>query len=93
MTDKVCLVAGVGQGIGAAIASRFAGGSYRVAMLARNRERLAILENELSGSSAFAFDLADLDRLLAVCESVRANMGVPDVVVHNAVRATFDNVS
>lgn len=90
MIDKVCLVTGVGEGTGAAIARRFASGGYRVAMLARNRERLAMLEKELSGSTAFAFDLADLDRLLAVCESVRENMGVPDVVVHNAVRATFD---
>ena len=90
MNDKVCLVTGVGDGTGAAIARRFAAGGYRVAMLARNRERLAMLEKELSGSTAFAFDLADLDRLLAVCQSISEDMGVPDVVVHNAVRASFD---
>ena len=59
-------------------------------MLARNEERLAALEKELSGSKAFAFDLADLNRLSEVCQWVKENMGVPDVVVHNAVRATFD---
>lgn len=91
MNEKLCLVTGVGEGTGAAIARRFTSGGYRVVMLARNRERLAALEKELSGSTAFAFDLADLDRLLEVCESVKQNMGIPDVVVHNAVRASFDN--
>ncbi len=91
MNDTVCLVTGVGEGTGAAIARRFASGGYQVAMLARNEERLAALEKELSGSKAFAFDLADLNRLSEVCQWVKENMGVPDVLVHNAVRATFDS--
>ncbi len=90
MNDKVCLVTGVGEGTGAAIARRFARGGYNVAMLARNEERLAALEKEQNGSRAFAFDLADLNRLVEVCQWVKENMGAPDVVVHNAVRATFD---
>ena len=89
MTHKVCLVSGVGDGTGAAVARRFAAGGYRVAMLARNRERLEKLERELPGSKAYAFDLADLDRLVAVSRQVVADMGTPNVVVHNAVRATF----
>ena len=63
MNDKVCLVTGVGEGTGAAIARRFARGGYRVAMLARNEERLATLEKEMTGSKGFAFDLTDLGRL------------------------------
>ena len=90
MNNKVCLVTGVGEGTGAAIARRFASSGYRVAMLARNEERLAALEEELGGSRALAFDLEDLDRLVEVCQWVKENMGVPDVLVHNAVRATFD---
>ena len=90
MKKKVCLVTGVGEGTGASIARRFAEGGYRVAMLARNMERLAKLEMELPGSKAYAFDLADLDHLVGVCRQVKAEMGAPDVVVHNAVRATFE---
>lgn len=90
MKNKVCLVTGVGEGTGAAIARRFARGGYQVAMLARNEERLVALEKELNGSRTFAFDLADLDRLVEVCQCVKEEMGVPDVLVHNAVRATFD---
>lgn len=89
MTAKVCLVTGVGDGTGRAVARRFAQGGYRVAMLARNRQRLAQLEQELPGSKAFDFDLSDLDRLAAVCRQVKDEMGLPEVVVHNAVRATF----
>ena len=89
MTDKVALITGVGDGTGASLARRFAAGGYRLALLARNQERLAALAEELPGVKSYAFDLADLDRLTAVCEEVTAEMGTPDVVVHNAVRATF----
>ena len=89
MSKPVCLVTGVGDGTGASVARRFAQDGYRVAMLARNRERLSDLEAELPGSKAFAFDLADLDQLVSVCRQVTEEMGSPEVVVHNAVRATF----
>ncbi len=89
MTSKVCLITGVGDGTGASLARRFARDGYRVALLARNRERLSELQRELPGARAFAFDLEDLDCLVAVCRRVKDEMGLPEVVVHNAVRATF----
>lgn len=91
MTERVAFITGVGDGTGAAIARRFTRGGYRVAMLARNEDRLAAFEAELSGSRAFAFDLADLGQLGDVCRCVEDEMGAPDVVVHNAVRATFQS--
>ena len=36
MSEKVCVVAGVGPGTGTALSRRFAAGGYRVAMLARD---------------------------------------------------------
>ena len=44
----VVLVTGVGPGTGAAISRRFCLGGYRVAMLARTRERLDALEREIT---------------------------------------------
>ena len=87
--NKVCLVTGVGDGTGASIARRFADGDYRVAMLARNQERLAKLEQDIPGSKAYPCDMSDLDGLVGVCRQVRADLGTPQVLVHNAVRATF----
>ncbi|MEE9301405.1 MAG: SDR family NAD(P)-dependent oxidoreductase [Alphaproteobacteria bacterium] len=91
MAKPVCLITGVGDGTGAAVARRFTQGGYRIAMLARKPERLEALEKELADSRAYVCDVADLDRLVRVCRSVRDEMGCPEVIVHNAVRATFKN--
>jgi len=88
MSEKVCLVTGVGPGTGAAVARRFAEG-YRVAMLARNAERLASLEREIAGSRAFPCDVSDAGALLAVVDEIEKEWGSPEVVVHNAVAAAF----
>ena len=87
MTKPVCLITGVGDGTGAALARRFAE-SYRVAMLARNQGRLRSLEDELEGARGYICDVGDLETLEEVVESVRAEMGLPHVLVHNAVSAT-----
>jgi NADP-dependent 3-hydroxy acid dehydrogenase YdfG len=91
MTRPVALITGVGDGTGAALARRFAAGGYAVAMLARNRDRLRSLEQEIDHAKAYVSDLADLDGLLATVATVRAEMGRPSVLVHNAVSATFQN--
>lgn len=91
MGQPVCLITGVGDGTGAALARRFAKGGYRVAMLARERERLEALEEELPGTRAFAGDLGDLDHLHRVCGAVGEEMGAPEIILHNAVRATFES--
>ena len=85
----VALITGVGEGTGASLARRFADGGYRVAMLARNRDRLDALERELNGARGYVVDLADLDSLLGVVDRVRSELGQPEVLIHNAVAATF----
>ncbi len=88
MTGKVALITGVGGATGAALSRRFAQGGYRVAMLARNAERLAELETQIPGARAYPCDVADLDRLGAVVERVETEFGAPHVLVHNAVART-----
>ncbi|MGI9384773.1 MAG: SDR family NAD(P)-dependent oxidoreductase, partial [Methyloligellaceae bacterium] len=90
MSKPVCLITGVGDSTGAALARRFTEGGYRVAMIARNRERLAALEAEIEGSKAYVCDVGDLEALLETVEAVRADLGRPAVLVHNAVAHTFD---
>lgn len=89
MSEPVCLITGVGTATGASIARRFARAGYRIAMLARNGERLRRLEHEIAHSAAFVCDVADLDALARTLEAVRETLGKPSVVVHNAVSETF----
>ena len=85
----VAVITGVGDATGAALARRFAAGGYRVAMIARNAERLEKLEAEIEGARAFVCDVGDLDALATTLEEIRTTMGKPAVLVHNAVSHTF----
>ncbi len=89
MDPRVCVVTGVGPGTGAALARRFAADGYRVALLARDAERLEKLAAELPGSAAFPVDVADLDALRAALGRVRGELGAPSVLLHNAVAGGF----
>ena len=89
MTNPVALITGVGPGTGAALARRFAGGGYAVAMLARNAERLQALEKEIDGARAFACDVTDEAQLDATIAAVRSELGAPSVLIHNAVGGAF----
>ncbi len=89
MTKPVCLVTGVGGGTGIAIVKKFAREGYRVAMLARNEAYLKSIEKEVEESKAYACDVADLSNLVEKIHQVISEMGLPKVVVHNAVRGGF----
>jgi NAD(P)-dependent dehydrogenase (short-subunit alcohol dehydrogenase family) len=87
----VVLVTGVGPGTGAAISRRFAEGGYRVAMLARTRDRLDALQREIPNAKGYPCDVTDEAQLDSVIEAVRRDLGVPTVLVHNAVAGAFGN--
>ncbi len=87
----VALVTGVGPGTGAAIVRRFARGDYSVAMLARNRERLALLQREIANSHAYPCDVTDVSQLDSTIAAIRAELGTPSVLIHNAVGGAFGN--
>src|SRR5262252_2180745 len=88
-SNPVAMVTGVGPGTGAAIARRFARGGYAVAMLARNQERLRALEGEIEHAHGYACDVADEAQLDATVGRVRAELGAPKVLIHNAVAGAF----
>jgi NAD(P)-dependent dehydrogenase (short-subunit alcohol dehydrogenase family) len=90
-TSPVAVVTGVGPGTGAAIARRFAREGYAVAMLARNHERLVALEREIPGAHAYPCDVTDEARLDATLEAIRAELGAPKALIHNAVGGAFGN--
>ncbi|MBW2242171.1 MAG: SDR family NAD(P)-dependent oxidoreductase [Deltaproteobacteria bacterium] len=88
MTKKVCLITGVGPGTGTALVRRFAEG-YAVAMIARNAERLSLLEKEVPGARAFPCDVTDEPALTSTLDQIQQQMGSPSVAIHNAVAGAF----
>jgi short-subunit dehydrogenase len=90
-TAPVVVVTGVGPGTGSAIVRRFSSGGYKVAMLARTRERLAALERELANAKGYPCDVTDETQLDATIEAVRRDLGPPKVLIHNAVGGAFGN--
>jgi NAD(P)-dependent dehydrogenase (short-subunit alcohol dehydrogenase family) len=85
----LAIITGVGPGTGAAMARRFHDGGYRVAMIARNAERLGELEKQLPDSFAVPCDVSDIASLLATLDGIEQRAGAPKVVIHNAVGGAF----
>lgn len=89
MAAPVCVISGVGPGTGAALSRRFAQGGYRVAMLARDGERLKSLEREIPGSSGYVCDVSDEAAVNATVARITEALGAPSVLIHNAVAGGF----
>jgi NAD(P)-dependent dehydrogenase (short-subunit alcohol dehydrogenase family) len=80
----VCLITGVGPGTGASLARVFSQG-YRVAALARDRDRLNQLAAKHSGVHPYVCDVADSTALMQTLARVRDELAAPRLVIHNAV--------
>lgn len=83
--QPLALITGVGPGVGTSLVRRFAEAGYRVAMIARDVDRLAQLEAEVPGAFAMPCDVTDTQALKQVIDQI----GAPKVVVHNAVGGSF----
>lgn len=80
---KIALIVGVGSGLSASLARLFAREGIRVALAARQIEKLGALCAE-TGARAFACDATrpdDVERLFGLVER---EIDTPDVVVYNA---------
>lgn len=77
MNQKVCVITGIGPGLGIAYARRFSEGGYRVALLGRTREKLERYAEEISGSLAVVCDVSDSRSVASAFQTVRAELGDP----------------
>ena len=89
MKQKVCVVTGIGPGLGSAYARRFTAGGYRVALLGRTRQKLEKYAQEIDGSLPVVCDVGDAAAVQAAFAQVRTELGEPSVVVHNAGSGVF----
>jgi NADP-dependent 3-hydroxy acid dehydrogenase YdfG len=91
----VAVITGVGPGLGAALARRFAD-TYVVAILARSADYLKGLAGDLrqGGGSALevACDVGDREQLSAAFRTIRDGLGEVDVMLYNAGTGTWGTV-
>jgi len=93
MTDKkVATVIGVGPGLGAALARRFAA-DYAVALVARNAEKLIELATEISTAGGTSLvvpaDVSKEQEVVGAFQRVRRELGDTDVLLYNAAMRPF----
>jgi NAD(P)-dependent dehydrogenase (short-subunit alcohol dehydrogenase family) len=81
-------VVGVGPGLGAALVRRFAQGGHPVAMVARSREFMDELAAEVKAAGgrtlAVTADVGDAEQIARAFDTVRAELGAPEVLLYNA---------
>jgi NAD(P)-dependent dehydrogenase (short-subunit alcohol dehydrogenase family) len=85
---KVAAVLGVGPGLGAMVARRFAREGFAVGLMARREESLAAAREEVEalGETALAVtaDATDAASVASSFDRVREELGEPEVFVYNA---------
>ncbi|MBO0763997.1 MAG: SDR family NAD(P)-dependent oxidoreductase [Hyphomicrobiaceae bacterium] len=89
--SKTALIVGTGSGISAALARALAADGYRVALAARNVNKLAPLAGEI-GALTIAADATKLDSVVSLFTEVDRQLGRLDVALYNAsyrVRGPF----
>jgi 3-oxoacyl-[acyl-carrier protein] reductase len=88
LRDKVALVTGASQGIGRATALALAEAGAKVAVAARNAEKLAALVAEIEGRGGAALavpmDVADAAQVKTGFQAVLGKFGRLDILVNNA---------
>src|SRR6266851_2418139 len=88
LKDKVALVTGASQGIGRDTALALAEAGAKVAVAARNEEKLAALVSDIAaaGGTGFAvkMDVADAEQVKAGFKQVLEKFGRLDILVNNA---------
>jgi NAD(P)-dependent dehydrogenase (short-subunit alcohol dehydrogenase family) len=91
ITYKTALIVGAGVGLSAALTRLFTSKGIRVALAARETDKLGALCKQ-TGATAYSCDATDLSDLTKLFSDVERDCGAPDVVVYNAsarVRGAF----
>ena len=95
-TTPVAVVTGVGPGLGASLARRFAR-AYSVALLARKTDYLKELARDIRQSGATVLDVScdvtDRVQLVEAFRAIRTGLGDPEVLLYNAGTATLGTIT
>lgn len=85
--DKVCLIVGAGDYIGAAIARRFAAGGYTVCLGRRNGEKNTALVEEIQAAGgrahSISVDAREEQQVIDCLSGIERDIGPLDLVIFN----------
>ncbi|MGC2492754.1 SDR family NAD(P)-dependent oxidoreductase [Candidatus Binatus sp.] len=88
-SDKVCVVVGVGEGLGAALAVRFAAG-YKVALIARSPEVIGKTAGEIKSAGGIALPIqsdATIEAEIAdAYNRINRELGPVEILIYNGGR-------
>jgi len=88
LKDKVAVVTGASQGIGRDTALALAEAGAKVALVARNQEKLTALAQEIAAKGGEAFvvkmDVAEAEQIKAGFKAILEKFGRLDILVNNA---------
>jgi len=88
LTAEVAVIAGVGPGLGASLARKFAKEGCRIALLARSPDFIETLCKELQGRGtqtvAIPTDISEADQVTTAFRRIREQLGSVDVLINNA---------
>ncbi|MEP6821264.1 MAG: SDR family NAD(P)-dependent oxidoreductase [Chthoniobacterales bacterium] len=94
--QRVAFIVGVGPGLGAALARRFAGEGFAVALVARSQDFTGELARELNllGQKAVALtaDASDPAQIVEAVARARQELGPIGVLIHNASSSSGDGL-
>jgi NAD(P)-dependent dehydrogenase (short-subunit alcohol dehydrogenase family) len=93
MTQKVALVTGAARGIGLATTKLFIEEGWKVAMIDRDGDELAVAAKDLDQAQAFVFDVSIPEQVDQMVAEVTAAFGRIDAVVNNAGVADFGPIA
>lgn len=95
--SQTAVIAGVGPGLGAAIARKFADEGCNLALLSRSSPYIINLSNRLeeTGKSVLPIptDITDSAMVEASFDQIREELGAPDILVNHAGNAAWGNLS
>ena len=88
MDSKVMVILGAGPGLGAAIARRFAREGFAVALMARRKENLSAIRQEIEDANGTGMtveaDATVAESVAQAFDRVREGLGDPEVFTYNA---------
>jgi NADP-dependent 3-hydroxy acid dehydrogenase YdfG len=93
---QVAVVVGVGPGLGASLARRFAQG-YKVAIMARKADYLQSLAGDIKAAGGQVLevptDIGDRAQVEAAFKTIRERLGPPEVLLYNAGSGTWGTIA